>query len=281
MADIPGFIILDSAMFAVLIAGGVLGYYRGAIKSFILLVAIYIPYLVYLHFSDHISAYVNLAISLTTGANTASLGILSTLSGLMGGIGLFSGFFLVSRLVLRVFALHDPGMREKLTGVLIGVMGNQMMALVSLMLVFMALPVATTEITSKSLWWKASKPIARVIYPSYRALILDRTENLRKAIAEDGLIRALAEGGVAQSADDLEKQINVLVKDGVGQAVNLTGELTDELKEMVKTIDIDGLQQEIDQLIEQGLTPEDVDRKIREEDARRRQMLDQQLRGGG
>ena len=63
--------------------------------------------------------------------------------------------------------------------------------------------------------------------------------------------------------------------------MNLTGGLTDELKEMVKTIDIDGLQQEIDQLIEQGLTPEDVDRKIREEDARRRKMLDQQLQGGG
>ena len=280
-ADIPGFIVLDTAMFVVLIAGGVLGYYRGAVKSLILLLSIYIPYLVYLHFSDHISAYINLAISLTTGSNTASLGILSTLSGLMGGMGLFAGFFLASRLVLRVFSLHEPQMREKLAGVLIGVTGNQIMALVSLMLVFMALPAATTEVTSKSLWWKASKPLARVIYPSYRALILDRTENLRMAIAEDGLIRALAEGGVAQSTEDLEKEINKLVKGGVGQAMNLTGEWTGELQEMVKTIDIDGLQEEINTLIEQGLTPEDVDRKIREEDARRRQMLDQQLGSGG
>ena len=83
-SDIPGFMVLDSAMFVLLIAGGVLGYYRGAIKAFIMLLTIYIPYLIYLHYSDHISAYVNLAISLTTGANTASLGILSTLSGLMG-----------------------------------------------------------------------------------------------------------------------------------------------------------------------------------------------------
>ena len=274
-ADLPGFIILDSAMFVVLIAGGVLGYYRGAVKSSILLLSFYIPYLIYLHYSDHISAYVNLALALTTGANTASLGVLATLSGLFGAIGLFGGFFLASRLVLRVFSLHDPNMREKLLGVAVGVMGNHMLAIVSLMLVFMALPAATADITSKSLWWKASKPIARTIYPSYRRLILDRTENLRQAMAQDGLIRALAEGGVAPSTAALEDQINLLVKDGVGQALTLTG----ELKEMVQTIDIDGLQQEVNALIEQGLSPEDVDRKIREEDARRRQYLNQQLGG--
>lgn len=279
-SDIPGFMVLDSAMFVLLIAGGVLGYYRGAVKAFIMLLTIYIPYLIYLHYSDHISAYVNLAISLTTGANTASLGIVSTLSGLMGAIGLFGGFFLASRLVMRLFSLHEPKMREKLAGVLVGVMGNQMMALMSLMLVFMALPAATTDVTTKSLWWQASKPVARLIYPGYRRLILNRTENLRLAMAKDGLIRALAEGGLAQSTQDLEDQINILVKDGVGQALGVTSGLTSDLSDMVKNFDLEGLQEEINVLIEQGLTPEDVDRQIREEDTRRRQLLDQQLGGG-
>lgn len=276
MSDpVPGYIVLDTVMFVVLIAGGVLGYYRGAVKAGILLASFYIPYILYLHFSDQISEFVSITLDLTTGSNTASLGILATFSGLLGAIGLFGGFFLASRLVLRIFNLHDPSMREKLAGAFVGVLGNHIMAIMSLMLVFMALPAATADVTSKSLWWKTSKPIARIIYPGYRALILERTEGLRAAIAEDGLFRALVEGGFSKSKDNLEVEIIDLVGGSIDVAVDFGEEFTD----LVKTIDIDGLQEEINTLVDEGLTAEDVDKKIRAEEARRRQFIDKQLKG--
>ena len=64
-SNIPGFIILDVSVFIFLVLGGLIGYYRGAARALISLIAIYIPYLLYLHFSDQISAYVDLVLDLT------------------------------------------------------------------------------------------------------------------------------------------------------------------------------------------------------------------------
>ncbi|MCE2516309.1 MAG: hypothetical protein J4F41_00450 [Alphaproteobacteria bacterium] len=268
---IEPYMVLDVGMYVFLIIGGLVGYYRGAIKAGITLASFYLPYLIYLHFSDQISDYTSKIINLTIDTNTSGLGVLGTFTGLMGAIGLFGLFFLASRFIMRLFANHEPEMREKLGGALVGTFGNQFMAMLSLMLVFMALPAATADTTAKSLWWKMTKPVARVIFPVYRELIYDRTERLRASIAEGGLLKGVASGG----GFDLEGQLEAIITDGAGVAEILTEELTATLG----NIDLDNLQAEVEKLTEEGLTADDVDRRIREEEARRRQMVDDQLNG--
>ena len=58
-SNIPGFIILDVSVFIFLVLGGLIGYYRGAPGADFADRFLY-PYLLYLHFSDQISAYVEL-----------------------------------------------------------------------------------------------------------------------------------------------------------------------------------------------------------------------------
>lgn len=268
MFSTSGYIILDVSMFVFLILGGLIGYYRGALKAVISLLSFYLPYLIYLHFSDQISSYVNLVIDLTQLATTSSIGLLGTFSGLMGGMALFAAFFLASRFLLRLVAGRDPEIKEKLGGCFIGVFGNQFMAMITLMLVFMAAPAATADTTSRSLWWKVTKPAARLIYPAYESLIFDRTEGLRQAMAEDGVLKGLLKGNVS-----FESDLTELIESSVENADLISGEIIENLK----TIDLDALYQDIENLREQGLTAEDIDNRIREEDARRRKFIDDGL----
>ena len=268
MVETSGYIILDVGMFIFLIIGGLVGYYRGALRAIISLLSLYIPYLIYLHFSDQISHYVDLVLDLTTSATTSSIGLLGTFSGIMGGGALFAAFFLASRFFLRLVAGRDPELKEKLGGAAIGVLGNQFMAMISLMLIFMAAPAATADTTSKSLWWTVTKPAARLIYPAYESLIYERTAGLRQAIAEDGVLKGLLKGNVS-----FDNNLTELIEAGVENADLITTDIIENLK----TIDIDALYNDIETLREQGLTADDIDRQIREEDARRRQFIDDGL----
>lgn len=270
IGDIPQYIILDVFMFVFLILGGLVGYYRGAIKAIIMLLALYLPYVIYLHFSDQISLYTSKVISLAVDANTSSLGVLGTLSGLMGGIGIFGLFFIASRFIMRLFSSHEPELKEKLGGAVIGVTGNQLMALISLMMVFMALPATTSDVTAKSLWWKTTKPIARAIFPVYRELIYDRTESLRASIAEGGLLKGIASGRL-----DLDTELLSLVDNGT----NIAAAFTNDFTETLASIDIDELQREVEKLVEEGISAEEVDRQIKEEEKQRRMAIDAQLNG--
>ena len=273
MFSTSGYIILDVGMFIFLILGGLIGYYRGALKATISLLSFYVPYLIYLHFSDQISHYVDLVLDLTQSATTSSIGLLGTFSGLMGGGALFAAFFLAARFFLRLVASRDPELKEKLGGCAIGLFGNQFMAMISLMIVFMAAPAATADTTSKSLWWKVTKPAARLIYPTYESLIYDRTANLRQAIAEDGVLKGLLKGNVSFDAE--LDGITDIIEAGVENADLISADIIENLK----TIDIDALYNDIENLREQGLTAEDIDQRIREEDARRRQFIDDGLSG--
>ena len=267
--DIPGFIILDVSVFIFLIIGGLIGYYRGAARALVSLIGFYIPYLLYLHFSDQIADYVDLVIGLTGTSETSAIGLIGTFSGLMGGLALFLCFFLASRFLIKILLNHDPEIREKLWGAVIGVTGNQVMVMVSMMLVFMALPAATAGITSYSLWWKVTKPAARSVYPTYRDLIGNRTENLRAGIAKDGLIKGVMSGGI-----NVDEQIGMFITTGSENAEFLASGLSEEFLTSMETFDLDALQALIEPLAEDGVSAEDIDRRIREEDARRRQMLD-------
>ena len=269
-SNIPGFIILDVSVFIFLVIGGLIGYYRGAARALIALIALYIPYLLYLHFSDQISDYVDLVLDLTKTSETSSLGLIGSFSGLLGGIAIFLSFFLVSRILLKTLINHDPEIKEKLAGAVIGICGNQIMVMVSLMLVFTTLPAATASITSTSLWWKVTKPAARAAYPMYQNLIGNRTANLQAAIAADGLIKGILAGGI-----DVDDSLETLIAaDAPKRAGELVVELSGELTESLETLDLDALQELFTPLMEEGFSAEEIDRQIRAEDARRRQQLD-------
>ena len=269
-SNIPGFIILDVSVFIFLVIGGLIGYYRGAVRALIALIALYIPYLLYLHFSDQISDYVDLVLDLTKTSATSSLGLIGSFSGLLGGIAIFLSFFLVSRILLKTLINHDPEIKEKLAGAVIGICGNQIMVMVSLMLVFTTLPAATASITSTSLWWKVTKPAARAAYPMYQNLIGDRTANLQAAIAADGLIKGILAGGI-----DVDDSLETLIAaDAPKRAGELVVELSGELTESLETLDLDALQELFTPLMEEGFSAEEIDRQIRAEDARRRQQLE-------
>ena len=269
-SNIPGFIILDVSVFIFLVLGGLIGYYRGAPRALISLIAIYIPYLLYLHFSDQISAYVELVLDLTKTSETSSLGLIGSFSGLLGGVAIFLSFFLVSRILLKTLINHEPEIKEKLAGAVIGIGGNQIMVMVSLMLVFMTLPAATASITSTSLWWKVTKPAARAAYPLYQDLIGDRTANLQAAIAADGLIRGILAGGI-DIDDSLE---SLIAEDAPKLAGELVVDLSGEMIENLETLDLDALQELFTPLMEEGFSAEEIDRQIRAEDARRRGLLE-------
>ena len=113
-----------------------------------------------------------------------------------------------------------------------------------------------------------TKPAARLIYPAYESLIFDRTEGLRQAMAEDGVLKGLLKGNVS-----FESDLTELIESSVENADLISGEIIENLK----TIDLDALYQDIENLREQGLTAEDIDNRIREEDAHRRKFIDDGL----
>ena len=91
---------------------------------------------------------------------------------------------------------------------------------------------------------------------------------LRQAIAEDGILKGLLKGNVS-----FDNELTELIESGVENADLISGEIIENLK----TIDIDALYTEIETLREEGLTAEDIDQRIREEDARRRKFIDDGL----
>ena len=96
---------------------------------------------------------------------------------------------------------------------------------------------------------------------------------LRQAIAEDGVLKGLLKGNVSFDAE--LDGITDIIEAGVENADLISADIIENLK----TIDIDALYNDIENLREQGLTAEDIDQRIREEDARRRQFIDDGLSG--
>lgn len=263
-------IVLDVIMTSLLVIGGLIGWFRGALKATVILAAFILPVLIYLHFSDVIADYTQVIIDLATTAETNSIGILGTFSGLMGGAALFGSFFLASRLILFLLARHEPSVKEKIGGVFVGLMSNQLMALLFFMLVYTAMPASIAQTLSPSIWWKASAPMAKAVYPTYQALILQRTERLREAIASDGLLQGLAAGRI-DIDPELQEELTDLVEEGTGQAIDLSEQFFRDLN----SIDVDAISDTISNL--DNASPEDIDRLIKSEDQRRRNFLDQQL----
>lgn len=270
-SDLAPSIILDVVMTGLLLIGGLVGWFRGALKGAVVLASFIAPIIIYLHFSDVIADYIQIVLDLTAVSSTTSIGILGTMSGLLGGMALFGAFFLASRLVLFLMARHEPERMERIIGVVMGVVTNQAVALLFFMLVYMAMPASIATNLAPSLWWQGSAPLARLVYPTYKELILDRTEGLRAAIANDGVLKGLVAGRL-EIDEDLQEEITNLAKDGVEQALDLSEDFFRNLN----ALDLNSVTEALEAADNASI--KDVNRLIQQEDKRRRALIERRLK---
>ena len=247
--------------------GMVLGYFRGAYAGVILLVASYVPMFIFVYFYDFITEFVSGIITNSGDGITAAIGGLGAFSGVIAIAGLFGALFFGTRLILKIMKVEQLSVAEKIAGALVGVIGQNIAATLAFFLIYTAIPVHTASSVKDSLWIKMMRPIHVMTYPTYVRALRSRTQNLSVSIAQNGLAETFL-GGVSLAS----------FNDGLGFDKPSIADAVKAVNKLSENINIQEITDLLDSAKDQDVTPEEIDRRIKEEQANRLREIQRQLK---
>ena len=260
--------LIDGLILVFLAIGAGLGAWRGLSKAVILFLATYIPGLVFIYYYDAISNFVRVILETTSDTNTAFLGSLGIFSGILAIIGFSGGVFIFTRLLLGILSLHKPGKQERILGAVIGFGIQNVSATLIFFLIYTALPVETSTAMKQSYWAKIMHPIHQMTYPTYSAYLRERTSGLSTSLATNGFAKTIISGvSFAEITNSLSSQ-NTVPGDS-SSVQNIIG----QVKDLSKTINLEAISDLLQNLDTETLSPEEIDRLIAVEDAKRQKAL--------
>lgn len=134
---------MDVIIFSFLLLGLLLGVWRGAAKALIIVVATYLPAVLLVYFFDEISNFVDIVISNSGKGNTAVIGALGAISGLIALFAIVVGVFIVSRFLIKIVGKGDISLPSRVSGGLIGLLSQNLAATLIYFLMNTAVPSET------------------------------------------------------------------------------------------------------------------------------------------
>lgn len=246
--------------------GMIPGYFRGAYAGVILLIASYVPLFIFVYFYDFISEFVSGIFANSSDGITAAIGGLGAFSGLIAIIGFSGALFFGTRLILKIMKVEQLSGAEKIAGMVVGFVGQNIAATLAFFLIYTAIPVHTASYVKDSLWIKIMRPVHVAIYPTYYRALQARTQKLSISIAQNGLAETFLAGvSLASLNDGLGFD-----KPNIAAAVKAVNKLS-------QNINIQEITALLDSAQDQDITPEEIDRRMKEEQANRLREIQRQL----
>lgn len=259
-------VVLDALIVCFLLGGAVLGYFRGAFAGVVLLLLTYIPFFIFIFFYDFISGFVDDVIGNTSDSTTAAIGALGAFSGLIAVIGFVGGMFFITRLVSKLLRVEKLDLADKIGGALVGLVGQTIAATLTFFLIYTAIPTTTALYVKDNYWVKIMRPLHRATYPYYLALMQQRTQKLSLSIAQNGLSGTVL-GGVTLNS----------LNEGLGFDAPDVGAVGKALENLSDNINLEEITNLLETANTQDVSAEAIDRTVREEQARRLNIIQGQL----
>ena len=256
----------DLLLLAFFAIGMVLGYFRGAYAGIVLLLASYVPFCLFVYFYDFISGFVSDVFSNSGDGLTAALGGIGAFSGVVALVGFAGSMFFGTRLILKIMKTDRLEFPDKLGGAIVGMIGQNIAATLTFFLIYTAIPVKTTEVVFNSYWIKIMRPIHLATYPYYLDFLETRTQKLSVSIAQNGIGNTLV-GGINLSS----------LNEGLGFDKPSLGEAAKAVRQLSQNINIDEISSLLETAKNEDVSPEAIDRRIKEEQAARLQAIQNQL----
>lgn len=244
-----------------------LGVWRGFFRTVILVLASYLPMIGLAIYFDAITGFIDITLRNMGDSNTAALAGLGTFAGIIAVVGFVVATFLGTRVLLQVLRFHEPDRWDRFFGAFAGATANTIMASMVYFMMFTASPVSVSKAVAGSLWTQALYPVHAVVYPQYRQFMLARTQRLHRSIATKGLADTILHGVSLQQLHDVVS----------GGDTPVTDVVLEKLQSVIGDLDIEELQKTIGEIDASGLNPEEIDRQIALEEARRRAVINEQL----
>ena len=257
---------VDIILLVFFLIGAVLGYFRGAFAGVILLFATYVPFFTFIYFYDFISEFVSGIFQNTSDGATAALGSLGAFSGVIAVCGFSGAVFFGTRLLLKILKSDQLDLGDKIGGAVVGFCGQNIVATLAFFLIYTAIPTKTAQIVQDSYWVKIARPAHILAYPHYLTVLEARTQKLSFSIAQNGIASTLV-GGISLGSGG----------EGTGFDTPNLGAVKEALSELSRNINIDEITTLIQTTDVDDLSAEEIDRRIKEEQAVRLKQIQNQL----
>ena len=256
----------DGLLVGFLFVGGVLGFFRGAYAGIILLIASYVPMFVFVYFYDFISGFIRDVFANTSDSLTAAIGGIGAFSGIIAVVGFFGVVFFGTRLILKIMKTDRLELPDKIAGSVVGFIGQNIAATMVFFLIYTEIPVRTAEVVQGSWWIKIMRPVHIATYPYYLSFLETRTQKLSLSIAQNGLTDTFV-GGINLSS----------FNQGLGFDAPSLGEAAGAIDKLRDSINIDEISTLVEIAKTEDVSPEAIDRRIKQEQAARLRIIQQQL----
>lgn len=257
---------VDSTLLVFFLIGAVLGYFRGAFAGVILLFATYVPFFTFVYFYDFISDFVSGIFANTSDGTTAALGGLGAFSGIIAVCGFSGAVFFGTRLLLKILKTEQLDLGDKIGGAVVGFIGQNIVATLAFFLIYTAIPTKTAQWVDGSYWVRFARPVHLFAYPHYLAALEARTQKLSFSIAQNGIGSTLV-GGISLGSGD----------GGLGVNTPNIGAVKEALSDLSRNIDIAEITTLLQNADVDDLSAEEIDRRIKEEQAVRLRQIQKQL----
>ncbi|MGC6517327.1 MAG: CvpA family protein [Candidatus Puniceispirillaceae bacterium] len=256
----------DMALLGFFLTGAVLGYFRGAYASVILLLASYVPMFLFVYFYDFITGFVADIFANSGDGTTAALGGIGAFSGIIALVGFSGAVFFGTRLMLKIMKAEQLDLGDKIGGSVVGFIGQNIAATLAFFLIYTAIPAKTAQFVGDSVWVRVMRPIHLVSYPYYLSFLEARTQNLSISIAQNGVAETFIGGISFQSLND-----------ELGFDTPSLSAASSALQELSRNINIDEITDLVETAKSQDITPEEIDRRIKAEQSSRLKEIQRQL----
>lgn len=257
---------VDIVLFVFFFIGSVVGYFRGAFAGVVLLFATYVPFFTFVYFYDFISEFVSGIFANTSDGATAALGSLGAFSGIIAVCGFSGAVFFGTRILLKILKSEQLDLGDKIGGAVVGFIGQNIVATLAFFLIYTAIPTKTSQVVQGSYWVKIARPIHLFAYPHYLAALEARTQKLSISIAQNGVGSTLV-GGISLGTGS----------EGGGFDTPNIGAVKEALSQLSRNIDIDEITSLLQNTDVDDLSAEEIDRRIKEEQAARLKLIQNQL----
>lgn len=200
----------DAALFVLILGGGVWGYAGGGVKTAFKLGFIVAPGLTLAYFGSDIASISTTLAAMLKDRISAPLGLVGAGSALIGMVGMVGSFFIGSRIALAVLDLHEPGPREKVMGVAVGILG--VVAIATPLFIFAAktFPGPTLGLVAQAKSWAFIEPGLIAVHKPIDDFIERRMAGLANGLSDNRMIARLAAGETPSTGGALKDMMQKL-----------------------------------------------------------------------
>ena len=187
----------DLALLAVIIGGGLWGYFGGGFKTLFKLFFIVAPAVTMAYFGDQIADVSTSIVGMMGDRTSIPLAVVGAMGGVLGMIGVTGAFYIFSQFVLHMLHLHRPGPLDHGIGAVAGIVGVLGICTTLFITTVKAAPVQAQGFVAGSYVWPYARHGVAYAYPPISGFIDRRMSGLLNGLSGNTILARMAAGGQA------------------------------------------------------------------------------------